>query len=189
MAARAAIFPMDGLAVITLVNQTWARLDADGARPEGLADWTASTIAGYLAAGYRCYVWENSQANNRIDACAWVMRENLTRAPDVSPQPWIVIAVLALRYSALPDTLSAQQAVGRLLKLIVPAAAQTGHVGIQCTLPTKWTRMLDYLEGWEMHEFEPPRGTLPEPLATRAWLRFRDPSLPEFTQKMAGLTG
>ena len=189
MAARAAVFPKDGGDVILLMNQTYARLDAAGARPEGLIDWVTSTITGYLAAGYRCYVWENSQANNRIDACIWVIRENLTRPPDVTPQPWLVIAVLGLRYSALPDTLSAQQAMGRLLKLVVPAAAQTGYVGLQCTLPTRWAAMLDYLEGWEMHEFEPPRGTLPESLTTRAWLRFRDPSLPEFTQKTAGLTG
>ena len=171
----------DATVIITLINQTYNRLRAANALPDGVSNWTAAEVRGFLAAGYVPVVWENPlRPARRIDAMAWVGDENYVRTPDTDPKPWLAIKILALRMAALPTTASRERTMGALLKGIVRPAAARGLTGIVCDVPKDWTDLLAYLATWSQNTFDPAG-----PHSVRAWLRFQNAATPEFEARMA----
>lgn len=174
----------DAAGIIACVNQTWAYLRQRSAIAPVLSNWTIATLQGFQAAGYEAAVYANSNANGRIDGVVIFGVENHTRAPDVTPQPWVSIKVLAIRVNSIADTDGAHERLTMLpLKVVVPRAVSNyGAVGICMQYQANWNRLHNFLATFSMAQFEPGGdGT------EWCWARLR-PGIPEFTARAATVT-
>ena len=172
----------DRAGIIECVNQMWAYLRGKGAHLDSISDWTIQTFTVFQQAGYQCVVYANTAAGGRIDAACVYGVENHVHPPSVISEPWLVLKIMAVRALTLAEA-QHERATLLPLKLVIPEGAQAlGCVGLTAQYVKKWQRLHTFLATFSTAEFTD------EGEVERIWMRFRDPSLPEFTTRTAGVT-
>jgi len=175
----------DRAGIISCINSMWAYLRTSKGITN-LTDWNVATFNAYAAAGHEAWVY--ARPTGRIDAvCIWSVR-NLTRPPDVTPQPWMHVPILVVRASAITTTAERRKHYLRGIALAVPdAVVNQGCVGVFCEYDARHIDLHNVLAEWTRAEFETtPVGPDGSPALEVFYVRVQ-PGLPELTVAAAGL--
>jgi hypothetical protein len=172
----------EGNGIVSCINEMWAYLRSKGAHLDSISDWNLATLQAFRAAGYQAVVYANSNAGGRIDAVCIYGVENHVHPPSVISEPWLCLKIMAVRALTLAEA-EHERATLLPLKLVIPeGATQLGCVGLTAEYVKKWQKLHDFLATFTTAEF------VDQDVTERIWMRFRDPSLPEFTTRTAGVT-
>jgi len=176
----------DAVSAAKCISSMFAYMDntTPGALNENVSrTWTAETVRAFVVPyADTSWVWANSNAGGRIDAVLIGGVENHDRGN--GPESWYVAKVAAIRAGVLAQV-DHDAALLRPLKLALPDAVQRfGCIGFMGEFATAWTRLLNFLRGWQVYSEE----IREDGLAVRVWMRFQNSSLPELTSRTAGLS-